>query len=58
MLILVDDMEYSDLGCYGGEIPTPNIDELTENGNSIILQPTEMNCTMLPLPPRQLPIKW
>ncbi|MEM6504116.1 MAG: arylsulfatase [Planctomycetota bacterium] len=28
MIILVDDMGFSDLGCYGGEIPTPNIDAL------------------------------
>ncbi|REJ69561.1 MAG: hypothetical protein DWQ31_04175, partial [Planctomycetota bacterium] len=26
ILILVDDMGYSDLGCYGGEIQTPHID--------------------------------
>ena len=32
ILIVVDDMGYSDLGCYGGEINTPNIDGLAENG--------------------------
>jgi len=32
MLILVDDMGYSDLGCYGGEIKTPTIDSLASNG--------------------------
>jgi len=32
VLIMVDDMGYSDLGCYGGEILTPNIDRLAENG--------------------------
>ncbi len=32
VLILVDDMGFSDLGCYGGEIPTPNIDALAKNG--------------------------
>lgn len=32
LLILADDMGYSDIGCYGGEIPTPNIDRLAENG--------------------------
>lgn len=32
VLILVDDMGYSDIGCYGGEIPTPNIDQLAANG--------------------------
>ena len=26
MLIVVDDMGYSDMGCYGGEIQTPNLD--------------------------------
>ena len=32
LLILVDDMGYSDLGCYGGEIKTPTIDNLASNG--------------------------
>src|SRR4051812_12839737 len=32
VVILVDDMGFSDIGCYGGEIPTPNIDRLAANG--------------------------
>ena len=32
LLILADDMGFSDLGCYGGEIKTPNIDKLAEGG--------------------------
>ncbi len=32
ILILVDDMGFSDLGCYGGEIDTPNIDALAKGG--------------------------
>ncbi len=32
LIILADDMGFSDLGCYGGEIETPNIDALAENG--------------------------
>ena len=32
VLILNDDMGYSDLGCYGGEIETPNLDRLAANG--------------------------
>ncbi len=32
ILILLDDMGYSDLGCYGGEIETPNMDRLGESG--------------------------
>lgn len=32
ILILVDDMGYSDLGCFGSEIKTPNIDTLAQNG--------------------------
>ena len=29
---MVDDLGYSDLGCYGAEIETPNLDRLAENG--------------------------
>ncbi|MHC5056565.1 MAG: arylsulfatase [Planctomycetota bacterium] len=32
VLILVDDMGYSDIGCYGSEIETPNIDALAATG--------------------------
>ena len=32
LLILADDLGYSDLGCYGSEISTPNLDSLAENG--------------------------
>ena len=32
VLIMADDMGWSDLGCYGGEIATPNIDSLARDG--------------------------
>ena len=32
ILIMVDDMGYSDIGCYGGEVQTPNIDKLAKQG--------------------------
>lgn len=32
VLIIVDDMGWSDLGCYGGEIKTPNINKLADDG--------------------------
>ena len=32
LLIVSDDLGYSDLGCYGGEINTPNLDNLAQNG--------------------------
>lgn len=32
LLILADDLGYSDLGCYGGEIRTPNLDRLARQG--------------------------
>ena len=32
LLIMADDMGYSDLGCYGGEIETPHLDRLAANG--------------------------
>ncbi|MCT4673162.1 MAG: arylsulfatase [Prolixibacteraceae bacterium] len=32
LVVVVDDMGYSDLGCFGSEIRTPNIDKLAQNG--------------------------
>ncbi len=32
VLIMADDMGYSDIGCYGSEIATPNLDKLAANG--------------------------
>ena len=32
VVMLVDDMGFSDLGCYGSEIPTPNLDRLAARG--------------------------
>jgi len=32
LLILADDLGFSDLGCYGGEIETPNLDRLAADG--------------------------
>ncbi len=32
LFILADDLGYSDLGCYGSEIETPNLDSLAKNG--------------------------
>ncbi len=32
IVVLSDDMGYSDIGCYGGEISTPNLDSLAKNG--------------------------
>ncbi len=35
VIVLVDDMGYSDVGCYGGEIDTPNIDQLAQRGQRL-----------------------
>lgn len=32
LLIVADDLGFSDLGCYGSEIATPNLDEIARNG--------------------------
>ena len=36
IIIMADDMGFSDIGCYGGEIQTPNIDHLAANGLSFL----------------------
>lgn len=35
IVILADDMGYSDLGCYGSEIQTPNLDKLAKEGTKL-----------------------
>ena len=32
LVIVADDLGFSDLGCFGGEIRTPNLDKLASNG--------------------------
>lgn len=32
LLVYTDELQFSDLGCYGGTIPTPNIDQLAREG--------------------------
>src|SRR5688500_3611863 len=32
LFILADDLGFSDLGCYGGEIATPTLDRIASNG--------------------------
>ena len=50
IVIMADDMGWSDLGCYGGEIPTPHIDSLAEDGlrftqfyNNAVCGPTRVS---------------
>ena len=32
ILVMADDLGWSDIGCYGGEIETPHIDSLARDG--------------------------
>ena len=32
LILIADDLGFSDLGCYGGEISTPNLDKLARTG--------------------------
>lgn len=33
LVIVADDLGWSDVGCFGGEIQTPNLDKLASTGN-------------------------
>jgi len=48
VVMLCDDLGYADLGCYGSEIPTPNIDRLAHEG----LQYTDYHSTPMCSPTR------
>ena len=50
LIILADDLGFSDIGCYGGEIRTPNIDKLAENGCRF----TDFHATALCSPSRSM----
>lgn len=45
LLIVVDDMGYTDLGSFGSEIPTPNLDELAETGVRLTNFHTAATCS-------------
>jgi arylsulfatase len=45
IVILMDDMGFSDLGCFGGEIDTPNIDALAARGQRFTNYTTVPMCT-------------
>ena len=44
VIILADDLGYSDFGCYGGEIDTPNIDRLAGSGLRFASYYSEAKC--------------
>src|SRR5215207_9768833 len=50
LLIVADDLGYTDLGCYGGDIKTPNIDQLAKQG----LQFTNFHTSPLCAPTRAM----
>lgn len=45
ILILADDLGFSDLGCYGAEIRTPNLDELARQGMQFTQFYNNAKCT-------------
>jgi arylsulfatase A-like enzyme len=64
IVILADDMGFSDIGCYGGEIRTPNLDSLAANGvrmtqfyNTARCCPTRA-CLLTGLYPHQAGVGW
>ncbi|MEM7363445.1 MAG: arylsulfatase [Pseudomonadota bacterium] len=45
VLIVADDLGFSDLGCYGGEIDTPNLDRLAQQGQRYTHFYTNAKCS-------------
>lgn len=45
ILILVDDMGWSDIGCYGGEVQTPHLDRLAREGTRFTQFYNNAKCT-------------
>lgn len=45
LYIMADDLAYSDLGVFGGEIPTPNLDALASNGMLLTSFYTGLACS-------------
>ena len=45
VLIVADDLGYSDLGAFGSEIPTPNLDALAGSGMMLTQFYTSMTCS-------------
>lgn len=45
IVLLVDDMGFADLGCYGSEVSTPHIDRLSENGIKFSNYHTAATCS-------------
>jgi len=45
VLVVADDLGYSDLGCYGGELATPNIDRLARAGVRLAHFYTSARCS-------------
>jgi arylsulfatase A-like enzyme len=44
LMVLCDDLGFSDLGCYGSEIPTPQIDSLARQGLRFTSMGTSARC--------------
>jgi arylsulfatase len=64
VVMLVDDMGFSDIGCFGSEIPTPNLDRLAADGvrftqfyNSARCSPTRASL-LTGLNPHQAGMGW
>jgi arylsulfatase A-like enzyme len=45
LFILADDLGYADIGAFGGEIPTPNLDALAKNGMLLTDFYANMTCS-------------